>query len=585
MKRPEIWVPRGLGAHPRASGTVFRVFSTEAKVVEVQIYSAPDVKGERRALRLVADHTFELEWPGITAGALYQFIVDGETRPDPFAHFLPFGVHGPAEVIEPDYSYRCDAPPPPASRVIYEIHVGTFTKEGTYRAAERHLEELRELGITTIELMPLAAFPGRHGWGYDGVAGFAPFAPYGRPEDLKHFIDTAHGLGLEVLLDVVYNHFGPDGNYLGAYSSRYFDPDIETPWGQAPRFTDPAMRSYALESALYWLGEYRFDGLRFDACHQIHDSSPLHIIGEIREQARSRAEYFFVAEDERNDPRELERMGVDAVWADDFHHVVHCLLTGEKDGYYAAYAPEPSQLARVIERGFLYEGQPFVDGSPRGQPADRMAPESFIYCLQNHDQVGNRPWGSRLHHVCDPSSYRAASALLLFLPMTPLLFMGQEWAASSPFCYFTDHEPQLGKAVSEGRRKEFASFTKFKGTEIPDPQAESTFKKSQVDWDERTQEGHREVLDLYRGLLELRRHDPVLSKPGVREDLKAEVNEDALVVRRRAGAEERIFVWNFGTARPVSDFPVGALLLATEPLEEGYLAGHSAAIFRGAERH
>src|SRR5690606_32205824 len=216
-----------------------------------------------------------------------------------------------------------------------------------------------------------------------------------------------------------------------------------------PRFNDPSMRAYVIENALYWLGEFRFDGLRFDACHEIHDASPLHVLAELSEHARlTRPLTFLVAEDERNDPRELERMGVDAVWADDFHHVVHCLLTGEKDGYYAAYAPEFSQLARVIERGFFYEGQSFLERGPRGQPADRMAFESFIFCLQNHDQVGNRPWGSRIHHVCEPSAYRAASALLLFLPMTPLLFMGQEWAASAPFCYFTDHEPKLGRAVS-----------------------------------------------------------------------------------------------------------------------------------------
>ncbi len=583
MKHPELWVPRRLGARLSGTGTRFVVFTTEAERVEVQLFQAPDKPSERRALEPSAEGTFELDAPDIGPGALYQFALDGVLRPDPYARFLPFGVHGPAEVVDVKYEFRHAPPAPRSQRVLYELHVGTFTRQGTYRSAEERLPDLVDLGVTTIELMPISAFPGRWGWGYDGVAGFAPFAPYGRPEELQHFIDSAHGLGLEVLLDVVYNHFGPDGNYLNAYSTRYFDPDIATPWGQAPRLNDPAMRSYVIENALYWLGEFRFDGLRFDACHEIHDASPLHIFAELSEHARlARPETFFVAEDDRNDPRELERMGADAVWADDFHHVLHVLLTGESDGYYAAYAPTLEQVARTITRGFFFEGQDFLGRGPRGAPADRLRPEAFVYCLQNHDQVGNRPLGSRLHAASELDAVRAASALLLFLPMTPLLFMGQEWAASSPFCYFTDHAQELGKAVSAGRRREFAHFEGFGGSiEIPDPQDESTYRKSQLDWDERHQPVHAAMLELYRSLLELRRNDAVLSAPGERSDLHVEVVDDVLVVRRRSGGESRVLCFNWGAPRPARDFAgTDELLLATAPLADELLPSKSAAIFK-----
>ncbi len=585
MKQVEQWVPRQLGARPTPGGTRFRVFTTEATRVAVQLYEAPGVPGKRRELAPIAEGTFERTWPGVGPGTLYQFVLDGVERPDPYGRYFPCGVHGPAEVIDTNYTFYNPVPHTRKQRVIYELHVGTFTKEGTYDAAREQLRSLVELGITTLELLPLAAFPGRWGWGYDGVAGFAPFAPYGRPEHLQRFVDEAHGMGLEVILDVVYNHFGPDGNYLGVYSPRYFDPDLKTPWGQAPRYSDAAMRSYVIENAMHWLDEYRFDGLRFDACHAIIDASALHILAELGERARlNRPDYFFIAEDDRNDVRELERMGVDAVWADDFHHAVHTLLTGERDGYYAGYPSSLELIARTITRGFLYEGQDFPGRGPRGQPADRLELQSFIYCLQNHDQVGNRPAGTRLHHTTDLPAYRAASALLLFLPMTPLLFMGQEWAASTPFCYFTDHEPVLGKAVTEGRRREFSHFAGFDNPcKIPDPQGESTFRRSQLHWSERDRSPHREVLELYRRLLSLRHQDAVLSHPCTRAELHAEVDQDVLVVRRRANGEERTLLFNWGEPRSVVDFAgLGHVLLATSRIHNGELPSKSATIFAGA---
>jgi len=583
MSSGEKWAPRQLGASLTDEGVRFRVFTTEAADVEVELFHSSGEPGERKRLACLADGLFELLWPGLGPGTLYQFVLDGQNRPDPFARFLPLGVHGPAEVIAPEFVFQHHSPLPPAQRVFYEIHIGTFTEEGTYEAASERLAALVELGVTTIELMPVAAFPGRWGWGYDGVAGFAPFAPYGRPEELKRLIDRAHGLGLEVVLDVVYNHFGPDGNYLGAFSQRYFDPSVETPWGQAPRFADAPMRSYVIESALHWLDEFRFDGLRFDGCHAIFDTSALHILAEVAGHARSgNPNRFFVAEDERNDVRELERMGVDAVWADDFHHVMHVLMTGERDGYYAGYEPNLSELARTIERGFLYEGQPFLDRGPRGRPADWLSPSAFIYCLENHDQVGNRPTGSRLSHASHIDAYRAASALLLFLPMTPLLFMGQEWAASSPFCYFTDHEPELGKAVSEGRRREFAEFRGFQGSaEVADPQAEATYRSSQLNWSERELKEHAGVLSLYQQLLALRRSDPVLSQPGTRSELKAEVDGDVLIVRRKTGdGTARLLLLNWGEPRSRRDFSgADTLLLASANLDGDTLPEKSAAIF------
>ncbi|MCU0687630.1 MAG: malto-oligosyltrehalose trehalohydrolase [Polyangiaceae bacterium] len=535
----------------------FRAWSTRARSMAVALF---DDAGERvvREVPLApgGDGHFEATVSGLGPGALYQFRLDEALLPDPYARELPFGVHGPARVIDPDaYVWRHPPRREPLSgrTVVYELHVGTFTAEGTFAAARARLPELAALGVTAIELMPLSSFAGRRGWGYDGVAHFAPHAAYGTPDELKALIDEAHGLGLSVWLDVVYNHFGPEGNYLGAYSPRYFSPDAPTPWGDGPDYAGPYARRYLLDNASYWLETFRFDGLRLDATHHVLDRGPKHVLRELAERVRALGAPapVLVAEDDRNDPSLMTELGLDGVWADDAHHALHVLLTGEREGYYAGYAPHPSTLARAIERGWLYEGQEWPpNGQRRGSPADLLGASQFVYTLQNHDQIGNRARGERLHHLVSAEAYRGASALLLFLPMTPLLFMGQEWACTSPFQYFTDFPAELGRRVSEGRRREFEGFKAFSSAArrdaIPDPQAESTFAASVLNWGERDEAGHRETLALYTELLQRRARDAVLGEAS-RARLRVGV-EGGLFWVWRWGAEggHRALVWNVG---------------------------------------
>ena len=430
-------------------------------------------------------------------GTLYKFVVGGQELPDPYARYLPAGVHGPAMVVDSKYTWKHPAapPPPPGQEIIYEVHVGTFTNEGTFEAARGRLDYLAELGVTAVELMPLSSFAGGRGWGYDGVAHFAPFAGYGTPDDLRRFIDAAHERGLRVLLDVVYNHFGPAGNYLRQFSKSYFTSAVHNAWGEALDFRDEAMRRYVLDNARYWFTEFRIDGLRLDAIQTIVDPSPRHILAELGDQASKFAPpRILIGEDDANDPRRISEMGLTGVWADDFHHALHVTLTGETDGYYSGYPRGAETLARIIERGWLYEGEISPStGKPRGHRATGMDAAAFVYCLQNHDQIGNRAVGDRLTERVSPDAYRAASVLLLLLPMTPLLFMGQEWGATSPFLYFTDHEPDLGKLISLGRRDEFKSFRDFADPErrasIPDPQSLDTFARSRLRWEERDARG------------------------------------------------------------------------------------------------
>lgn len=530
--------------------TRFGAFS-DAKRCAVRLFDAQR--------RILAEHELEPQGDGYFEGRVgdaghgtrYFFVVDGRELPDPYARFLPDGVHAPAMVYDSSYVFRHEPVARPlAEHVIYELHVGTFTQQGTYAAAGERLEALAELGVTALELMPLAAFAGERGWGYDGVALYAPFAPYGEPDELRAFVDRAHELGLSLLLDVVYNHFGPAGNYLSAYSLRYFTSEFQTPWGDAPRFAEAAMRRYVLDNARYWLSEFRFDGLRLDATHALVDPSEKHLLRELTEAvAELTPRRLLIAEDERNEPSLVTDCGLDGVWADDFHHQVRVTLTRERDGYYGGYRPGAAGVARTIQRGWLYEGQPVPSsGKPRGKSAGALAAEAFVYCIQNHDQIGNRALGDRLHHAVPSEAYLAVSLLLLLLPMTPLLFMGQEWAASSPFCYFTDHEAELGALVTEGRRREFAHFEAFAsetGREsIPDPQAKSTFERSRLDWGERERDEHARALALYRAALSLRKTDPVLSVPS-REQMRADAFDQVLVVTRTRGAELRLIAVNF----------------------------------------
>ncbi|MBP5090235.1 malto-oligosyltrehalose trehalohydrolase, partial [Pseudomonas chlororaphis] len=468
----------------------------------------------------------------------YRFNIDERIRvPDPASRAQDGDVHGPSLVVDPQ-AYRWQHPHwqgrPWHQAVIYELHVGVL---GGYREVEKHLPRLVELGITAIELMPLAEFPGDRNWGYDGVLPYAPEASYGSPDDLKHLIDCAHGLGLAVMLDVVYNHFGPDGNYLHHYAKAFFREDRHTPWGAAIDFRRQPVRDFFIDNALMWLLEYRFDGLRLDAVHAIDDPDFLHELAQrVRQRIDPARQVWLTLENEHNQASLLEQH-FDAQWNDDGHNALHVLLTGETDAYYADFAERPTEkLARCLSQGFAYQGHVTRHGTARGEPSGHLPPSAFVLFLQNHDQIGNRAFGERLVRLAEPQALRAATVLLLLSPMIPLLFMGDELAAPQPFLFFTSHHGELADAVREGRRGEFAAFSAFadphKREQIPDPNAPDTFLASRPQADPDQGEQTRA---LYRQLLQLRREHIVPYLPGA-EALGAEVlAEGALCARWRLG--------------------------------------------------
>jgi len=455
------------------------------------------------------------------AGDLYKYrFGSGDLWPDPASRFQPKGVHGPSMVVDPAYDWRDRSwrRPSPSELIIYEVHIGAFTAEGTFRSAIDRLTHVAALGVTAIELMPLADFPGERNWGYDGVKLYAPAHAYGTPDDLRALVDAAHGCGLAVILDVVYNHFGPDGNYTGVFHGSYTNPNHETPWGKALNYAVAPVREFFRDNAQYWMKEFHIDGFRLDATHSIVDSSTPHILAEIA-QAVHAGGGFVVAEDERNEPsllraEEREGLGFDAVWADDFHHALRVRLTKEREGYYGNFSGTTQELAQAITHGWYYRGQAQpTTGERRGGETRGLNPSQFIYCISNHDQVGNRAFGERLAELTSAAAYRAASALLCLVPQTPMLFMGQEWAASTPFQFFTDHDGELGKAITEGRRREFAAFSAFRDPAlrelIPDPQMKQTFLNSKLNWEETLEPDHAAMILLYSEFLRLRRTAPV----------------------------------------------------------------------------
>ncbi len=543
------------GAWLDEGGARFRVWAPRRKHVEL-VLERPG--GETRPLEKAEDGTFSGFVPGVRAGELYRYRLDGEGPfPDPVSRFQPHGVHGPSEIVDPRRFLWSDEGWPGVvieDLIIYELHVGTFSSAGTFAGARGRLPYLRDLGVTGIELMPVAAFSGRWNWGYDGVALLAPASCYGRPDDLRELVDSAHRLGLAVLLDVVYNHFGPDGAYQGAFSPGYFTEQHRTPWGAAVNLDGPLsgmVRDFLVENALAWLHEYHLDGLRLDATHALVDDSPRHFLAELTSRVREGVgdrPRLIIAEDRRNlahmvRPEAEGGWGLDAVWADDFHHQVRHALAGDSDGYYRDFTGTTADLATTLRQGWFFTGQHSAYlGGPRGTDPVGLPPRRFVICLQNHDQVGNRAMGERLHHQIDPAAYRAATALLLCAPETPLLFAGQEWAASTPFLYFTDHEPTLGRLVSEGRRREFRSFAAFMDPtareRIPDPQDPGTFARSHLDWEEAGREPHASILRLYRALLALRRDEPLLGAADW-EGFEVEAQGDAALVLRRSGSNGR----------------------------------------------
>ena len=510
--------------------TRFRLWAPDRDAVTLEIGG-----GEAVAMTRDADGWFAAEAP-VGAGARYRFRLDVVLAvPDPASRAQDGGVGGWSVVVDPHaYSWRSAKwrGRPWEEMVIQEVHAGVG---GGFAGVAGQLPALAELGVTAIELMPVNAFGGTRNWGYDGVLPYAPAEAYGAPDELKGLIDRAHELGLSVFLDVVYNHFGPDGNYLGAYASAFFHQDVHTPWGGAVAVDKPAVHRFFVDNALMWLEEYRFDGLRFDAVHAIANDAFLDTMArEIREAVGNERHVHLVLENEGNDAERLGGGRYDAQWNDDFHNVLHVLLTGETSAYYSDFAERPAErLARCLSEGFIYqgEGSPNHEGKPRGKPSGHLPPTAFVSFLQNHDQIGNRAFGERLTLLAEPGKLRAATALLLLSPQIPLLFMGDETGSEAPFLFFTDFHDELADAVREGRRKEFAKFAAFADPEararIPDPNAVSTFEQSQPT---PGPDGDRWRL-LYRDLLALR-HEAIVPRLKGTQSAGAEVIGDAAVVAR-----------------------------------------------------
>jgi len=499
---------------------VFRVWAPRCRSVEV----AAD--GRRPApMRRLDDGVWEVSFEALGAGTRYQYRLDGvRYRPDPVSRWQPEGVHGPSVVVDPtQYAWSDDRFPghPTAELVVYELHVGAYTSAGTFEAIVPYLPGLAALGVTALELMPVAEFPGSRNWGYDGVHLFAPQSTYGGPRGLRRLVDACHATGLSVILDVVYNHLGPEGNYLGEFGP-YFTSRYSTPWGPAPNFDGPesdAVRRHFVENARYWVREFHVDGLRLDALHAIHDESPIHVFTEVAEAARDEAKLLerpvhVIAESHDNDRRIVlptadGGLGLDAVWSDDFHHALHARLTGERAGYYGDF-DDPGCLARAVAQGFAYQGEPSrYWGRPRGTPSGDLPADVFVVCAQNHDQVGNRATGDRLSTIVAFGAVKVAAGLLLSAPALPLLFMGEEYGETAPFQFFTSFlDRELGEAVRRGRIGEFARFG-WQGN-IPDPGAPATFLRSRLNHALAQAPRHRELREYYRQWLALRRIHPAL---------------------------------------------------------------------------
>ena len=552
----------------------FRLWAPGQSTVSLAL----EPEDRRLPMEATGDGWFELTVP-TAAGQRYRYqLSDALAVPDPASRHQAADVHDASVVIDPrSYRWRCPAwrGCPWHETVVYELHVGTFTPEGTFDGVRKRLDTLAQIGITAIELMPIADFPGRWNWGYDGVLPYAPDARYGTPDQLKALVDAAHERGLMILLDVVYNHFGPDGNYLHSYAPQFFTERRRTPWGAAIDYRQRPVRDFYIHNALYWLEEYRFDGLRFDAVHEIVDDCDPHILQEIARAIRSRLEpsrhVHLVLENEHNSARLLTRKPDDsprfftAQWNDDFHHAAHVVLTGESIGYYSDYTDKPvEKLGRALAEGFVYQGETSsYSGRVRGEPCKSLPPLAFVNFIQNHDQVGNRAFGERLTKLASSrEALKALTAILLLSPSVPMLFMGEEYGAEEPFCFFADFHGKLAEAVRTGRREEFARFPAFADPEsrqrIPDPVAPSTHKHSCLDWASRKAEVHRDWLEHCRTLLAVRRTElrPRLAKMTGGQSSFAVVDQ-TLAVRWVLGDGARLQL-----VAQLSDRPSGAATIA-----------------------
>ena len=584
------------GAECRNDGSVrFRLWAPAARQVELCL----DNVNRPLPLERLDKGWFELVADAAGPGSLYRFRIDeAEKVPDPASRFQPQDVHGPSEVIDPDafnwqdHSWRGRRW---EEAVIYEVHVGAFTSTGTFSSVCERLDYLAELEITALELMPVADFPGQRNWGYDGVLPFAPDSAYGRPEDLKALVQSAHSRGIMVLLDVVYNHFGPEGNYLGVYAPQFFTDRHHTPWGNAINFDGPesqSVRDFFIQNALYWLTEYHFDGLRLDAVHAIIDDSTPDILTELADAVRSTVgpdrHVHLILENERNQARYLQRTELcnprtyTAQWNDDIHHALHVIVTGERDGYYSDYAERPLELlGRCLAGGFGYQGEVslYKNGETRGEPTTGLPLAAFVSFLQNHDQIGNRAFGERITRIADPRRVRAALEIMLLAPSPPLLFMGEEFGTETPFLFFCDFEKDLAAAVTAGRRKEFARFARFKDPaereRIPDPNDAITFKASQLNWSVLVQPGHGDWLRFYRKLLGLRcEHIVSRLSTGCAVDADYEVHGDRGLTAhwKFSNQSELILMANLGTPSLAGFNPPAApMIYASEEVTAGTL--------------
>jgi maltooligosyltrehalose trehalohydrolase len=535
----------GLGASLHADGVTFRVWAPRCKSVELVIEGRPTQTLERGDNGLCS-----LTVPRLAAGTRYQYRLDGERfRPDPVSRWQPEGVHGPSAVVDPtaftwtDAGFRGHAT---ADLVFYELHVGTFTAAGTFEAVIAYLDGLAELGVTAIELMPVAEFPGSRNWGYDGVHLFAPQSTYGGPRGLRRLVDACHSRGLSVVLDVVYNHLGPEGNYLAEFGPYYTDR-YKTPWGQAVNFDGPdsaAVRRHFVENARYWVREFHIDGLRLDAIHSIFDAGSVHILTEIAEATRAEAAQLsrpvhVMAESHDNDrnivrPAAEGGLGLNAIWSDDFHHAVHVQLTGERGGYYADFG-DPHLLARAIAEGFAFQGESSeYFGRPRGTPSADLDGAHFVIAIQNHDQVGNRAQGDRLGAIVPFEAVKLAAGLMFAAPALPLLFMGEEYGETAPFQFFTSFlDRELAEAVRRGRTAEFSRFA-WQGT-VPDPGDPGTFVRSRLNSTLANAPRHRPLREYYRTWLSLRRSHPALGATN-KQLARASLDEASAVLSLTRGA-------------------------------------------------
>jgi len=557
-----LWDFRRLpvGAEVKEQGTHFRVWAPGRHAVAVAIEN-----GGEHALSTELDGYFSGFVPGAAVGARYRFRLD-EGRPlypDPVSRHQPEGPHGASEIVDPHSFVWNDDDWPGiklAHQIIYEMHVGTFTPEGTWAGASQHLEELKHLGITVIEMMPVAEFPGSFGWGYDGVDLFAPYHHYGTPDDLRRFVAHAHALGLGVILDVVYNHFGPDGCYLRSFTPAYFTDRHKTDWGGAINYDGEnaaGVREFIISNARYWIDEFHFDGLRLDATHSMRDSSDgppiLQRIGEAAREAAGSRDIILIAENEEQQahlvrPVENSGYGLDALWNDDFHHSALVALTGHSRAYYSNHRGSPQELISAAKYGFVFQGQRHAwRDRPHGAPALDLPPSQFVQFLENHDQVASTGWGARLHQRTTPGRMRAFTALFLLLPGTPMLFQGQEFGSSRPFRFFADHEPELATAVAKGRRAFLSQFPHLASPDIalPSPGDRANFLGCKLDWQEF--ERNDAVVALHRDLLALRRNDPVFAAQKMRGLDGAVLEHEAFVLRffGERGDDRLLFV-NYG---------------------------------------